>query len=93
MIALKTIDFSWYQELEYLYNLSTSELVFLSVLSITASIVLHLFFHKKEYTIALETDVIEVKNYSFVTKTIVIFFILVLITMPIFKLLNTGYFL
>jgi hypothetical protein len=95
MIALKAIDLSWYQTLDYFYNLNFNELLMLLFLSILISTVLHYFLNKKDLKVSVDNqiEVIETKKYSFITKTVVVFFILILSYIPVFKLLNTGYFL
>ena len=95
MIFLNILDLTWYLDLGNTYNLSFLELIIFFFLSILSSIILHKFFNKTEFKTSNNNKVetLEVKKYSFVTKTIVVFFILILVSMPIFKLLNTGYFL
>ena len=80
MIALRAIDLSWYQNLEYFYNLNFDDLIIISFLSIFISIILHNFFNKTDFKISNENqiEIIEVKKFSFVTKTIAVFFILIL---------------
>ena len=86
---------SYYPTMDSIYHLSSDNIIILTFLSILISIILHSFFRKTDFKISNnnQIEVIEVKEYSFVTKTVVIFFILILSSTPIFKFLNTGYFL
>ncbi|KGL62252.1 hypothetical protein [Polaribacter sp. Hel1_85] len=85
----------YYPTMDSIYHISSNKIIILTFLSILISIILHSFFRKKDFKISNnnQIEVIEVKEYSFVTKTVVIFFILILSSTPIFKFLNTGYFL
>lgn len=95
MISLNILDLTWCLDIGNTYNLSFLELIIFFFLSILSSLILHKFFNKTEFKTSNNNKVetLEVKKYSFFTKTIVVFFILILVSMPFFKLLNTGYFL
>tara|TARA_R110001606_G_C15187174_1_gene630079 strand:- start:555 stop:842 length:288 start_codon:yes stop_codon:yes gene_type:complete len=95
MIALKTVDLSWYQILDYFYNIEFEEFLILFILSIFISTILHFFYNKISFNVSNDNniEIREVQKYSLVTKTITVFLILILISMPVFKLLKTGYFL
>ena len=82
-------------DMDNIYFFNSENLIVILISSIIISIVLQKFFNNPNFKIAnqKEDDVIEIKQYSFITKTLVVFFILILFFMPIFKLLNTGYFL
>lgn len=94
-MILKLIDVSWYQQIDYSYYFNPKDLVFIIFLSFLISFILHKFYNKTDFEISNDNqiEVIEVRQYSFTTKVLVVFFIMVLISMPIFKLLKTGYFL
>ena len=78
-----------------IYHLNEDGIILLSFLSILISIILHKFYNKTDFKILYDNqiEIVELKKYSLTTKTLAIFFILVLVSVPIFKLLNTGYFL
>lgn len=94
-MILKIIDISWYQHIDYSYYFNPKDLVFIIVLSFLTSFILHKFYNRRNFEVSNgnQIEVIEIKQYSFATKTLAVFFIFILISMPIFKLLNTGYFL
>ena len=79
--------------LEWFYNLYLDDLLLLAFASFIITIILQSFTDKIDCRDSNIGEVIEVKQYSFAVKTVTVFLILVLFSMPIFKLLNTGYFL
>ena len=85
----------YYPTMDSIYHLNEDGIIFLLSLSFLLSFILHKFYSKTDFEISNDNQIetIEVKQYSFFAKTLVVFFIFVLISMPIFKLLNTGYFL
>lgn len=85
----------YYPNPDSIFQLSSDNIIILTFLSVLTSIILHNFFNKTDFKTSNnnQIEIIEVKEYSFVTKTIVVFFILIVVSMPIFKFLNTGYFL
>ncbi len=91
------IGLSYTGGLEYGWVLyfSIYELILLLVLSFVISLILHFSISKKNYSISAEegVQVVEIKNYSFLVKTITLFIVLVMLFMPIFKLMGIHYFL
>lgn len=79
--------------IDWFYNLSLDDLLILIFASFIITIILQSFTNKIDYRDSNVGEVIEVKQYPFAVKAITVFLILVLFSMPIFKLLNTGYFL
>ena len=84
-----------YADINSIYNLSFDELFIFFVLSFCISIALHKFYNNSYYKISKQNqiEIIKIREYSFVSKIVVVFLVLILTSMPIFKLLNLGYFL
>jgi hypothetical protein len=76
------------------YHLNLTELIIIGLASILMAVIFHGSF--KNYSIVpieeAESDTIPLKQYTIGTKMITSFIILVVISMPLFKLLNGFYF-
>ncbi len=86
MITLRTyggsaIDYF----IEYGYNLSIESLFFLTISSIIITILLNQF--SSNYDVIEEGEIIKINKYSFLSKAVAVFIILILFYIPIFKLL------
>ncbi len=94
MIALKVFDSSFTQILRGAYELDSIEIVFITILSLLIVFLLEPSYRKFNSSVNVtESDSFTIRKYSFFTRFLIIFFILILIVTPIFKLLNTSYFI
>ena len=93
---LSLVSHCWgFPTMDSIYNLNVDALIFLTFSSFIICFIFDKYLNKTDFKVSIDQqiEIGETMQYSFLTKVLVLFFVLVLITMPIFKLLNTGYFL
>ncbi|CAL2058546.1 hypothetical protein [Tenacibaculum sp. 190524A05c] len=79
-------------DFNHMINVTLDEVIIYLVLSIVLSLILHFALSSKQID-STEEEIIIGKSIPLKAKVILVFITLVIVFVPVFKLLKTGYFL
>ncbi|WP_299672670.1 hypothetical protein [uncultured Tenacibaculum sp.] len=79
-------------DLNHMINVTLDEVIIYLLLSIVLGLIFHFALSSKQIDSTEEETIIS-KSIPLKTKIVLVFITLVIVFVPVFKLLNTGYFL